>query len=74
MQNLPCACTAVYCGHASGEQCPRLARVTLLIALGALEPHFFSPRDIPLCEHCLANFQRYLPGFAPTLLPWHKVR
>ena len=73
MQTLPCHCTAVFCGHASGERCPRPAQIILRIAVATLDTRFAPPINIPICQACWTNFQSHLPGFAVPAEAWPEV-
>jgi hypothetical protein len=40
MQETQCMCTAVFCGHALGEKCPRPLQMVLKIAAGTYKSGF----------------------------------
>jgi len=73
MQETECMCTAVFCGHALREQCPRPIFIFLKVASGTSNTSFGSEIRIGICEMCWFNLQRYIPGFFGSALPWDKA-
>jgi hypothetical protein len=73
MQETQCRCTAVFCGHATGEKCPKPAGILLRMAIGTADSGFGPQSQVALCHDCWVNFQRYLPGFFYSKLPWQKA-
>jgi hypothetical protein len=73
MQEKQCMCTAVFCGHALGEKCPRSPGILLKIAVGTTNSGFGPQMQIALCDTCWFNLQRYLPGFFYSTLPREKA-
>jgi hypothetical protein len=62
MQETQCMCSAVFCGHALGEKCPRPLKIVLKISAGTYKSGFSPQIEVALCYECWLNFQRHLPG------------
>src|SRR6266480_3236297 len=73
MQEKDCMCTAVYCGHASGEKCLLPAGVLIRIAVGTIKSGLGPHRIIRMCKSCWVNLQQNLPGFSYSVLPESKA-
>jgi hypothetical protein len=59
--DVPCVCTAEFCGHASGERCGKPVRVKLKISMALGDSEFGQETEAGICDECWERVQKQLP-------------